>query len=131
MQGNRSQLLSGRQMFGKPGPPCRLVFHGFGKFRRRHRFVGSADGSQQFLPVVRVNLCLFLAACERHVGRSLIGGREGLAGDGHEDLVHRIALAGVARRRIAVGEVPELAVDDPAVIDDEVTPGGEPRDGQD
>jgi hypothetical protein len=63
MQSYGSQLLGGRQVFRKPIPPCRLLFRGFGKFRGGQRFVRPADRPEQFLPVVRENLCLFLPAC--------------------------------------------------------------------
>ena len=100
------------------------------KLRRRQRIVRPADRLEQFFPVVGEYLGLLPPSCHRDIGRPLVCRRKRLAGHADEDLIHRRALAGVAGDHVAVGQMAEVAVDDPAVIDDDVAPRGESLDGQ-
>ena len=57
---------------------------------------------------------------KRGYTRALVRRRDGFARHPDEDLVHRHALAGMTGNDVAVRQMPEIPVDDPAVIDDDV-----------
>ena len=119
-----------RQVLHQPVSQRRFLLRGFRKLRRRHGVVRPAERLQQLFPVVRENLRLFPASRHCHIARPLVGRRERFAGHADEDLIHRNALAGMAGNAVAVGQMAEIPVDDPAVIDDDVAPLGESLDGQ-
>ena len=70
---------------------------------------------------VKICACSFPRVM-RHIARPLIGRSERFARHADEHLVDSDALAGVARNAIAVGQVPKIAIDHPAMIDDDVAP---------
>ena len=83
--------------------------------------------ANSFLSSVNI-MCLFFAPRDGDIGGALGGRPERIAGDADKDFMHRHALAGVAGHGISMRQMAEVAVDDPAVIHDDVAAFGESRD---
>src|SRR5262249_36319872 len=69
--------------------------------------------------------CLLLAACHWYVETTLVGCRKRVGGKTDKDLMDGFALSGIASHRDTVVDMPEILVNDPAVINDQIAPFGE------
>src|ERR1700733_6694158 len=100
------------------------------KLGRRERIVRTTHGLEQRFSIVRENLRLFLSARDRHVARPLIRRSKRFARHADQNLVDGDALAGMAGYAVSVCQMPEIAIDQPTMVDDDVAPLCESLDGK-